>query len=125
MCYRRAMRFLLPAALAAVTGSVPVSAQPRPPWAQWLLTSGHLIEDGRACGFVSPDEVDDLYAAVLTVSMAADGTAPDRAAKVLHVARDHARDAPVTSQICQEAKTALPALRGMLAPYMRAAKSTR
>ena len=118
------MRFLLPAALAVVTGSVTVSAQPLPPWAQWLLTSGHLIEDGRACGFVGPDEVDDLYAAVLAVS-AADGVARDRAAKVLRVARDHARDAPVTPQICQEARTALPALRGMLAPYMRSAKSTR
>jgi hypothetical protein len=119
------MQFLLPAALAVVTGSVTVSAQPLPPWAQWLLTSGHLIEDGRACGFVGPDEVDDLYGAVLAVSVAADGIAQDRAAKVLHVARDHARDGQVTPQICQEAKTALPALRGMLAPYMRAAKSTR
>ena len=115
------MRYLLLAAVAVVTGSSVASAQPLPPWAQWLLTSGHLIEDGRACGFVVPDEVEDLYVAVLVVSAAADGIAPARAATVLHVARDHARDAPVTPQICQEAATALPALRGMLAPYMRAA----
>lgn len=121
------MRFLLPAALAAalLIGSPVVSAQLMPTWVQWLVTSGHAIEDGRACGLVDPSEVDDLYVAVLMVSKVDDGIALDRAARVLRVARDHARDAPVTPQTCKEAPNALPALRVLIAPYLRAAKSTR
>jgi hypothetical protein len=120
------MRFVLPVALtvAVMTGSAEASAQTLPPWAQWLVTSSHLIEDGRACGLVDPGEVDDLYVAVLMVSATLDGIASDQAAQVLSVARDHARDASATPQICQEAETALPKLRGLLGP-MLAAKNTR
>jgi hypothetical protein len=125
-------RFLLPAALAAISllggGTSPAMAQSSdryPEWARWLLKSGHLIEDDRACGFVTPDEVGDLYVAVLIVSRVEDGITPDRSEKVLRVVRDHARDAPVTPQICVDAEKGLPTLRGMLAPYMRAAKSSR
>jgi hypothetical protein len=78
-----------------------------------------------ACGLVDPNEVDDLYVAVLMVSATLDGIASDRASQVLSIARDHARDAPGTPQICQEVETALPKLRGLLGPMLAAKKSTR
>ena len=59
-----AFLLLVAMAVALMTGSTGVSAQ-TPTWVQWLVTSGHGIEDGRACGLVDPNEVDDLYAAVL------------------------------------------------------------
>lgn len=96
-----------------------------PSWLNWLVASGHNIEDGRACGLVDPGEVDDMYVAVLMVSATVDGIALDRAEKVLRVSRDHARDTPVSAQTCREAEQALPALRAVLAPYVTAAKRVK
>jgi hypothetical protein len=115
------------AAAALVTGTpTGASAQTQPaqqPWVQWLLISGHTIEDGRACGLVDPDEVENLYVAVLLVSKNEDSIDLARAERVLRVARDHARDEPVTPRTCKDAGQALPRLRNVLAPYLRALHS--
>ena len=87
-----------------------------PPWVQWLVAAGHTIEDGRACGLVSPDEVDDLYVAVLAISKLLGGRDPER---VLGSVRKHAPD-PVTPELCNKASSDLSELRAALAPTMRA-----
>ncbi len=84
-----------------------------PPWVQWLVAAGHTIEDGRACGLVSPDEVDDLYVAVLAISKLLGGHDPER---VLGSLRKNAPDVPVTPELCSQTSRDLSQLRAALAP---------
>jgi hypothetical protein len=107
--------------LGGISASWAQTPDALPAWVEWLVASGHAIEDGRACGLIKPDEVDGMYVAVLMISRA-DGIPSDKAEKVLRVARDHARDWAVTPEICKNARAVLPAFRGALAPYIRAGR---
>ncbi len=82
-----------------------------PLWVQFLLAPRNLIEDGRACGLIGPDEAANLYIAAEKNAASTYDITPERAAHVLRVLRDHTLDVPVTTQICQEAADKLGLLR--------------
>ena len=107
-----------PCRAAADDDSLRLPLQRMPTWEQWLVLAGHDVEDGRACGLVQPDEVDRLYVAVLMLTIAVDKTDPALGERILTTARNHARDTPVTSEVCAEAQRTMPQLRSILAPYL-------
>jgi hypothetical protein len=123
--YGKRMRFLL--LIIALAGMITLSSPSAghaqtpivlPQWVQFLLALGHLIEDGRACGLIGPEEAVDLYVAASKNAASTYDITPERVARVLRVSRDHARDVPVTSQICEEAARGVPVLRETLAVSM-------
>jgi hypothetical protein len=92
-----------------------------PAYAQWLVLVGHTIEDARACGgIVSDSEVDGIYAAAIASSVAAFHVSNSEAARVLQIARNYARAAPVTAGQCKDATSNVPMIRKLVAPFMTA-----
>ena len=103
----------------AAEAASPPSEQSLPPCVQLLTAVGHLIEDGRACGLISIEEADSLYRAGALDAAVTYSVAPERVALILRIARDHARDVPVTRTICEAATSDVPVLRETLAPWSR------